>query len=115
MEQLSNEYILRIRKKGYVLHDVWENCKKYHGGTLYPWHNEAFEEIELWQSGDEKTKYELPFVYIETFKVNKYSFKGGRSFVCITKQIDDALPLGRENGARFKEMIRNELEGDGKD
>ncbi|GKE52004.1 hypothetical protein Tco_1487160, partial [Tanacetum coccineum] len=27
IEQLSNEYILRIGKKGYVLDDVWERCE----------------------------------------------------------------------------------------
>ncbi|GKA16759.1 hypothetical protein Tco_0696596 [Tanacetum coccineum] len=33
----------------------------------------------------------------------------GQSFICITKHDDDALPLGRVNGARFKAMIRKEL------
>ncbi|GJR23875.1 phospholipase-like protein [Tanacetum coccineum] len=98
-------------KKGYVVDDVWEKYERYHGNTLYPWHDEGFEEDELWQSSDEKTDYEPPFVNIETFEVKKYSFKGGRSFICITKQLDDTLPLGRENGTRFKEMIRNELGG----
>ncbi|GJW00370.1 hypothetical protein Tco_1555621 [Tanacetum coccineum] len=77
----------------------------------YKRHDVGFEEDELWQSGDEKTDYEPPFMDIETFEVKKYSFKGGRSFICITKQLDDTLPLGRENGTRFKEMIRNELGG----
>ncbi|GKD26867.1 hypothetical protein Tco_1233081, partial [Tanacetum coccineum] len=36
---------------------------------------------------------------------------GGRSFICITDREDEALPLGRVNGARFKAMIRKELEG----
>ncbi|GJV91095.1 hypothetical protein Tco_1538908 [Tanacetum coccineum] len=36
---------------------------------------------------------------------------GGRSFICITDHEDEALPLGRVNGARFKAMIRKELEG----
>nr|GEX56428.1 hypothetical protein [Tanacetum cinerariifolium] len=36
---------------------------------------------------------------------------GGRSFVCITDREDDALPLGRVNGARFKAMIRKEMQG----
>nr|GEX86434.1 hypothetical protein [Tanacetum cinerariifolium] len=31
-------------------------------------------------------------------------------FVCITDREDDALPLGRVNGAQFKAMIRKELE-----
>ncbi|GJX59425.1 hypothetical protein Tco_0290815 [Tanacetum coccineum] len=36
---------------------------------------------------------------------------GGRSFICITDREDEALPLGRVNGTRFKVMIRKELEG----
>ncbi|GKB63000.1 hypothetical protein Tco_0919186, partial [Tanacetum coccineum] len=35
----------------------------------------------------------------------------GRSFICITHREDEALPLGRVNAARFKAMIRKELEG----
>ncbi|GJV36197.1 reverse transcriptase domain-containing protein [Tanacetum coccineum] len=69
----------------------------------------GFEEEELWRSKDEKTEYEPPFVDIKTFKVKKYSFKRGQSFICITKHDDDALPLGRVNGARFKAVIRKEL------
>nr|GFA31231.1 BYPASS-related protein [Tanacetum cinerariifolium]GFA31236.1 BYPASS-related protein [Tanacetum cinerariifolium] len=30
VEDLSNEYTLRVGKKGYVLDDVWEKCKQYH-------------------------------------------------------------------------------------
>ncbi|GJX58231.1 hypothetical protein Tco_0289621 [Tanacetum coccineum] len=37
--------------------------------------------------------------------------KGGRSFICITDREDETLPLGRVNGARFKAMVRKELEG----
>ncbi|GJR98276.1 phospholipase-like protein [Tanacetum coccineum] len=88
IEQLANEYDLRIRKKAYALDDVWEKCKKFHGGTLYPWHNEGFEE-------------------------EKNSFNRGRSFVCITKQLEDTLPLGRENGSRFMGMIRKEMDEEG--
>nr|GEU48683.1 hypothetical protein [Tanacetum cinerariifolium] len=88
VENLSNEYTLRIRKKGN-------------------------EEEEPWRSGDEKTNYEPPFVNVKTFEVKKYSFKRGQSFICITKQDDDALPLGRVNGARFKAMIRKELKDKG--
>ncbi|GJV88983.1 BYPASS-related protein [Tanacetum coccineum] len=49
---------------------------------------------------------------VEIFS-NEYTLrvakKGGQSFICITKQDDDALPLGRVNGARFKAMIRKKL------
>ncbi|GJS14587.1 phospholipase-like protein [Tanacetum coccineum] len=109
VENLSNEYTLRIGKKGYVLDDVWEKCEQYHKKVIDSWHDVGNEEKELWRSGDEKTDYEPPFMDIKTFEVKKYSFERGRSFICITKQDDDVLPLGRVNRARFKAMIRNEL------
>ncbi|GKC69971.1 hypothetical protein Tco_1115854 [Tanacetum coccineum] len=112
IDKLANEYDLRKGKKGYALDDVWEKCKKIHSGTLYPWHDKGFKEEERWESGIEKTNYELPFVDIETFEIKRYSFEG-RSFVCITKQLDDALPLGRANGSRFMGMIRKEMDEEG--
>ncbi|GJX53110.1 hypothetical protein Tco_0281479 [Tanacetum coccineum] len=111
IEHLSNEYILRIGKKGYVLDDVWEKCQQNYKKTNEAWHDEAYEEDEMWRIGDEKIDYDPPYVNIETFEVKKYSFKGGRSFICITDREDEALPLGRVNGAQFKAMIRKELEG----
>ncbi|GJX95881.1 hypothetical protein Tco_0351679 [Tanacetum coccineum] len=83
-----------------------EKCEQYHDGVIHAWHDERFEEDELWKSGIKKTEYEPPFVNIETFNIKRYSFKGGRSFVYITKQLDDALPLGRENRLRFMEIVR---------
>ncbi|GJS21457.1 ribonuclease H-like domain-containing protein [Tanacetum coccineum] len=53
----------------------------------------SFEE--LWRSGDENFDYEPPFVDVKTFEVKKYSFKRRQSFICITKQDDDDLPLGQ--------------------
>ncbi|GJZ27348.1 hypothetical protein Tco_0571601, partial [Tanacetum coccineum] len=111
IEHLSNEYILRIGKKGYVLDDVWENCKQNYKKTNDESHDEGYEEDEMWRSRDEKTDYDPPYVNVKTFEVKKYSFKGGRSFICITDHEDEALPLGRVNGARFKAMIKKELEG----
>nr|GFA66383.1 hypothetical protein [Tanacetum cinerariifolium] len=73
----------------------------------------GFKEEERWESGIEKTDYEPPFVDIETFEIKRYSFEGGRSFICISKQLDDALPLGRENGSRFMGMIRKEMDEEG--
>ncbi|GKC15610.1 hypothetical protein Tco_1012392 [Tanacetum coccineum] len=110
-EHLSNEYILRIGNKGYVLDDVWEKCQQNHKKTNEAWHDKAYEDDEMWCIGDEKTDYDPPYVNIKTFEVKKYSFKGGRSFICITDRENEALPLGRVNGAQFKAMIRKELEG----
>ncbi|GKD64707.1 hypothetical protein Tco_1306815 [Tanacetum coccineum] len=87
IEHFSNKYILRIEKKGYVLDDVWEKCQQNYKKTNEAWHDEGYEEDEMWRSGDEKTDYDPPYVN------------------------DEALPLGRVNGTRFKAMIRKELEG----
>ncbi|GJT86800.1 phospholipase-like protein, partial [Tanacetum coccineum] len=76
IEQLGNEYDLRIGKKGYALDDVWEKCEIFHGGTVYPWHDEGFEEEERWKSGIEKTDYEQPFADIETFEIKRFSQLG---------------------------------------
>ncbi|GJV66290.1 hypothetical protein Tco_1477118 [Tanacetum coccineum] len=109
VEQLSNKYELKIGNKGYVLDDVWEKCEQNHGGTTYAWHDEGHEEEELWKCWVEKSEYAPPIVTIETFEVKRYSFTRGRSFICITKQFDDALPLGRANWSQFARMIRKEL------
>nr|GEV23648.1 hypothetical protein [Tanacetum cinerariifolium] len=69
IEQLANEYDLRIGKKGYVLDDVWEKCEQIHGGTMYSWHDKGFKEEEQWESGIEKTDYDPPRVSVETFEV----------------------------------------------
>ncbi|GJT79023.1 phospholipase-like protein [Tanacetum coccineum] len=86
-------------------------CQQNYKKTNVAWHDEGYEEDEMWRSGDEKTDYDPPYVNVKTFEVKKYSFKGGRSFICITDRGDEALPLGRVNGARFIAMIRKELEG----
>ncbi|GJY55769.1 hypothetical protein Tco_0454884 [Tanacetum coccineum] len=85
IEQLANEYELRIGKKG-------------------------FEEEERRESGLDEKYYDPPQVFIETFEVKRYSFEEGKSFVYVTKQLHDALPLGCVNGSRFKGMIRSEMD-----
>ncbi|GKF77610.1 hypothetical protein Tco_0230080, partial [Tanacetum coccineum] len=68
IEHLSNEYILRIGKNGYVLDDVWEKCQQNYKKINEAWHDEAYEEDEMWRIRDEKTDYNRPYVDIETFK-----------------------------------------------
>ncbi|GKA07575.1 reverse transcriptase domain-containing protein [Tanacetum coccineum] len=68
------------------------------------------EEEERRQLGIDIKEYDPPMVHVETFKVKRYSFDTGQSFICVTKELTDALPLGRENGSRFREMIRKELD-----
>nr|GEY73688.1 retrovirus-related Pol polyprotein from transposon TNT 1-94 [Tanacetum cinerariifolium] len=46
VEQLANEYELRIRKKGYNLDDIWEKYEQVHEGTMYSWHDDGFGKEE---------------------------------------------------------------------
>ncbi|GJS18103.1 hypothetical protein Tco_0412575 [Tanacetum coccineum] len=48
VENLSNEYTLRMGKKGYVLDDVWEKCEQYHKKVIDSWHDIGYREKELW-------------------------------------------------------------------
>ncbi|GKF28779.1 hypothetical protein Tco_0095121 [Tanacetum coccineum] len=93
-----------------MLDKIWEYCKDVHRDSIYWWHDHGFEEEERDEIGIEIEKYDPPEVQVETFEVRKYSFKGRQKFVCVTKEVDDALPLGRRNGSRFKEMIRKEFD-----
>nr|GEX71186.1 hypothetical protein [Tanacetum cinerariifolium] len=88
-----------------------QKCQQNYKETNETWYDKGYEEDELWRSGDEKTNYNPPYVNVKTLEVNKYSFNEGRSFIYITDREDEALTLGRVNGARFKAMIRKELEG----
>ncbi|GJY38910.1 zinc knuckle CX2CX4HX4C containing protein [Tanacetum coccineum] len=110
IDKLEDEYKLGIGKKGYMLDNIWEYCKKVHNDNTSWWHDHRFEEDERDEIGIEK--YDPSEVQVETFEVKRYSFKGGQSFVCVSKDLNDTLPLRRENGAKFKEMIRKELEED---
>ncbi|GKD27079.1 hypothetical protein Tco_1233293 [Tanacetum coccineum] len=69
IEHLSNEYILRIGKKGYILDNVWGKCQQNYKKTNEAWHDEGYEEDELWRNGDEKTDYDPPYVNVKTFEV----------------------------------------------
>ncbi|GKD94945.1 hypothetical protein Tco_1374782 [Tanacetum coccineum] len=97
-----------------MLDYIWENCKKVHGDNTYWWHDHGLEENERQERGIDIEEYDPPEVHVETFEVKRYSFNSGHSFICVTKEIGDTLPLGRENGSRFREMIRKELDTGGK-
>ncbi|GJZ07504.1 hypothetical protein Tco_0541297 [Tanacetum coccineum] len=110
IDQLADEYKLGIGKKGHMLDKIWEYCKDIHRNNTYWWHDHGFEEEERDEMGIKIEKYDLPEVQVETFEAKKYPFKSGQTFVCVTKEVDDALTLGRKNGSRFIEMIRNEFD-----
>ncbi|GJY64831.1 hypothetical protein Tco_0466291 [Tanacetum coccineum] len=109
INKLADEYELGIRKKGHILDNIWEYCNQVHNKN-YEWHNYEYENEECEEIGIEDKDYHLPEVQVETFEVKKYSFEGGQSFICVTKDVDNILPLGRKNRSKFKEMIRKEVE-----
>ncbi|GJR87732.1 hypothetical protein Tco_0211743 [Tanacetum coccineum] len=86
IEHLSNEYILRIGKKWHVLDGVWEKCQQNYKKTNEAWHEEAYEEDEMWRIRDEKTVYRYPLIY-------------------------EALPLGRVNGKRYDQEVVDWIQG----
>ncbi|GKA71130.1 hypothetical protein Tco_0777269 [Tanacetum coccineum] len=108
--QLADEYELGIGKKEHMLDDIWENCKKVQGDNTYGWHDQKSEEEERRQLRTNIEEYDPPMVHVETFEIKKYSFDTGQNFICVTKELMDALPLGRENGSRFRDMIRKEVD-----
>ncbi|GJY98873.1 zinc knuckle CX2CX4HX4C containing protein, partial [Tanacetum coccineum] len=109
INKLADEYELGIGKKGHILDNIWDNCNLVHNKN-YEWHNYEFKNEEYEEIGIEEKDYHPPEVQVETFEVKKYSFKGGQSFICVTKDLDNILPPGRKNGSKFKEMIRKEVE-----
>ncbi|GJS19068.1 reverse transcriptase domain-containing protein [Tanacetum coccineum] len=109
IDKLDDEYELGIGKKGHILDNIWENCNQVHNKN-YEWHNYEFKNEECQEIGIEEKDYHPPEVQVETFKVKKYSFEGGQIFICVTKYMDNILPLRRKNISKFKEMIRKEVE-----
>ncbi|GJU50820.1 reverse transcriptase domain-containing protein [Tanacetum coccineum] len=109
IDKLADEYKLGIGKKRHILDNIWEYCNQVHNKN-YEWHNYEFVNEECEEIGIEDKDYHPPEVQVETFEVKKYSFKGRQSFICVTKDVDNILPLGRKNGSKFKEMIRKKVE-----
>ncbi|GJV55448.1 hypothetical protein Tco_1456453 [Tanacetum coccineum] len=85
IKQLENEYELKAGRKRYALEEVWEKCEKFHASTKL----------------------------CESFEVRRYTFKNRKSFMSITKQMEDILTLGRVNGSRFIEKTRREMDEEG--
>ncbi|GJZ61806.1 RNA-directed DNA polymerase, eukaryota, reverse transcriptase zinc-binding domain protein [Tanacetum coccineum] len=98
IDQLADEYELGVGKKGHMLEDIWENCKKVQGDSTYWWHDQKSEEEERQQLGIDIEEYDPPMVHVETFEVKRYSFDTGQNFICVTKELMDALPLEEKTG-----------------
>ncbi|GJS28498.1 hypothetical protein Tco_0489118 [Tanacetum coccineum] len=109
LTKLADEYELGIGNKGHMLDDIWENYRKVQGDNTYWWHDQK-EEEERRKLEINIEEYDPPMVHVETFKVKRYSFDTSQSFICVTKELMDALPMVRENGSRFRDMIRKEVD-----
>ncbi|GJX35842.1 BYPASS-related protein, partial [Tanacetum coccineum] len=107
IKQLADEYELEIGKKGHMLEMIWENCKNIQGKAREWWYDYWLEEDEKLENEDKK--YDPPKVHLETFEVTRYSFDNENSFICVSNKIKDTLSFGRENGSRFRKMIRQEI------
>ncbi|GJT51903.1 hypothetical protein Tco_0978060 [Tanacetum coccineum] len=101
---------MEIGKKGHMLDDIWENFRKVQGDNTYWWHDQKSKEEERQKLGINIEEYDPPMVHVETFEVKRQSFDTGQSFIRVTKELLDALPIGRENGSRFRDMIRKEVD-----
>ncbi|GKD41847.1 hypothetical protein Tco_1266492 [Tanacetum coccineum] len=76
IDHLADKYELGIGKKGHMLEDIWENYRKVQGNNTYWWHDQKSKE-------DERRKLGINI-----------------------EEMMDSLPMGRENGSRFRDMIR---------
>nr|GEW04837.1 hypothetical protein [Tanacetum cinerariifolium]GEW73990.1 hypothetical protein [Tanacetum cinerariifolium] len=112
--KLVDEYELKAGIKRYASEEVWEKCEKFHDSTKQ-WYDEGFEEEELWKNAIEEIDYTLLLSKNKTFEVHRYTFKNGKSFMCITKQMNDVLPLERVNESRFIEKAMKEMDEEGGD
>ncbi|GJS20342.1 hypothetical protein Tco_0448974 [Tanacetum coccineum] len=82
---------------------------KVQGDSTYWWYDQKSEEEKRRKLRINIEEYDPPMVHVESFEVKRYSFDTGQSFICVTKELIDALPMGRENGSRFRDMIRKEV------
>ncbi|GKD06958.1 putative reverse transcriptase domain-containing protein [Tanacetum coccineum] len=105
-----SEPVKKALLKTWLLDCFQEENMKVQGDNTYWWHDQKPEEEERQQLGINIEEYDPPMVHVETFEIKRYSFDTGQNFICVTKELMDALPLGRENGSRFRDMIRKEVD-----
>ncbi|GJX99865.1 zinc knuckle CX2CX4HX4C containing protein [Tanacetum coccineum] len=108
IEQLADEYEVKIREKGQVLKEIWTKCKRARSEDKDWWYDYWYENEEKTELGNED--YNPPIVHTKTYEVTKYKFNNGYSFICVSGKSNETLSLGRKNGSRFKKMIMEEME-----
>ncbi|GKB26780.1 hypothetical protein Tco_0866181 [Tanacetum coccineum] len=107
IEQLADKYKIKIEEKGQVLEEIWTKCKRAQCKDKDWWYDYWYEDEEKTELGNKD--YNPPIVHTETFKVTKYKFNNGCSFICVSEKSNETLSLGRKNGLRFRKMIMEEM------
>ncbi|GJW34311.1 hypothetical protein Tco_0054343 [Tanacetum coccineum] len=107
IEQLADEYEIKIREKGQVLEEIWTKCKRARCKNKDWWYDYWYEDEEKIELGKNITN--PPMVHTETFEVTKYKFDNGCSFICVNGENNETLSLVRKNGSRFRKMIMEEM------
>ncbi|GJT52197.1 hypothetical protein Tco_0978354 [Tanacetum coccineum] len=108
IEQLADEYEIKIREKGQILEEIWAICKRARCKNKDWWYDYWYEDEEKTELGNKD--YNPPKVRAETFEVTKYKFDNGCRFICVSGENNETLSLGRKNGPRFRKMITEEME-----
>ncbi|GJY64359.1 hypothetical protein Tco_0465819 [Tanacetum coccineum] len=68
IEQLADEYEIKIRGKGQVLEEMWTKCKRARCKDKDWWYDYWYEDEEKTALGSED--YNPPMVHTETFEIN---------------------------------------------
>ena len=97
-----------------MLANAWDSCEKTYNGKRSFWHKNELEAMEVQDCQIKGIKYDPPEIQMETFKIRRYTVGGIGRFICTEKSLERRLPVGRMNGEKFKDLIREELNaGDG--
>nr|GEW11596.1 hypothetical protein [Tanacetum cinerariifolium] len=81
VDQLADEYELDIGKKGHMLDDIWENCKKVQWDNTYWWHDQKSEEGESIIIDETDCDFEEDIRLIEKFLYDNSSPRPPEEFV----------------------------------
>ncbi|GJT13510.1 hypothetical protein Tco_0860552 [Tanacetum coccineum] len=108
IEQLIDEYEIKIREKGQILKEIWAKYKRARCKNKDWWYDYWYEDEEKMELGNKD--YNPPKVHTETFEVTKYKFDNGCSLICVSGENNETLSLGRKNGSRFRKIIMEEME-----
>ncbi|PWA88654.1 RNA-directed DNA polymerase, eukaryota, Reverse transcriptase zinc-binding domain protein [Artemisia annua] len=110
VQQLADEYELRIGKKGYMLDDIWDKCSEVSNKAPEWWYEDGLEKEEEKDSTLKGIPYYPPWVKVDTFEVKRYSFGESGNFICVDEMESMELAIGMINGTRFKGKIQREMD-----